>query len=150
MATMSTEEVLDVVRLKIGQAVDEIGGNAPFYPDDFILRNIKTANFELISLGIETAVVINPLAETITPDPELKIGMLLASGGASNIIKSDLLNRVKNGELGLSFSSGATSISTIQAAQQLKSVADDLGDWHSLLRSVFLSRDPNGILGRDQ
>lgn len=150
MATMSTEEVLDVVRLKIGQAVDEIGGNAPFYPDDFLLRNVKTANFELIALGIITGVLIDPLLETITPDPDLKIGMLLASGGASNVIKSDLLNRVKNGELGMSFSSGATSISTIQAAQQLRTVADDLGNWYNLLQSVFLSRDPNGVLGRDQ
>lgn len=146
---MTTEEVLEVVRQKIGQAIDEVGGNAPTYPDDFLLRCIKTVNFTLLVLGVVTNVTVDTTNNVITPDPSLPIGMLLASGGTVSVIKDDLLNRLKNGELGMSFSSGATTISTIQAATQLRGFADSLDNWYNTLLAAYMSGDPNMILGRD-
>lgn len=144
---MTTDEVLEVIREKIGQAVDEVNCNSPSYPDSFLLNYVKTANFSLTVLGISTGVTI--ASGAILPDPSIPIGMILAVKAAASVVKSDLINRVRNGELGLSFSSGASSISTIQAASTLRVVADGLFEEVRLLLTAYLSGDPNQVLGRD-
>jgi hypothetical protein len=74
--------------------------------------------------------------------------MLLASSAAAAIINDDVLNRLRNGELGLSFTSGATSISTNQAAINLKNSSQNLIMWKDLLLTAYLSGDPNAVLSR--
>lgn len=146
MASMTTEEVLQVIRERIGQAIQEVGGESPFYPDDFLLKYVKSANFTLLVLGVTTSVVVT--AGDIVPAPSIAIGMLLASAAAASIIGDDVLVRLRNGELGMSFSSGATSISTNQAAINLKSSSDNLNMWRDLLLTAYLSGDPNSVLAR--
>lgn len=145
---MTTDEVLDVVKEKISQAVLEVGGASPMYPDDFLLKSVKTANFMLTVLGVTTGVTVSTTA--ITPDPTIVIGMLLASAAAASLIEGDVLSRLRNGELGLSFSSGATSISTNQAAINLKGSSENLRAWYNLLLTAYLSGDPNSVLGRNE
>ena len=147
---MTTEEVLDVVKQRIGQAVAEIGGMAPTYSDDFLIRYIKSVNFELTVFGVITGVVVNSTTILITPDPSVDIGMLLAYGVAADLIGSDLLDRLRNGELGISFTSGASAISTNQAGLYLKQYANSLDRSYNGLLTAYLSRDPNTVLGRDQ
>ncbi|SRR5258705_3414615 len=148
--TMTTEEVLDVVRQRIGQAISEIGGNAPVYPDDFLIRYIKSINLELIVLGVKTNVDIDINTVVINPNPSIAIGMLLAYGVASSLVGSDLLDRLRNGELGISFTSGASAISTNQAGLYLKQYANFLYNSYNGLLTAYLSGDPNTVLGRDQ
>ena len=150
MAIMTTDEVLEVVRQRIGQAVGEIGGNAPTYPDDFLIKYVKSTNFELLVYGVVTGVTVDTIAVLITPDPTHDIGMLLAYGASADIIGSDLLDRLRNGELGISFTSGASAISTNQAGSYLKQYASGLHSAYDDLLAAYLSRDPNGVLGRDQ
>lgn len=145
---MTTDEVLDVIKQKIGQAIQEIGGDSPIYPDDFLLKYIKTANFTLTVLGIHTGV--NVSTTDITPEASIVIGMLLASSVAASVISDDVLIRLRNGELGLSFTSGATSISTNQAAINLKNSSEQLMLWRDLLLTAYLSGDPNSVLGRSE
>lgn len=144
---MNTSDILAVVRQKIGQAVDEIDCNSPTYPDSFLLSYVNTTNLILTSLGVQTNVVVS--GTTIVPDATVQIGLLLAFGAAASLIKSDLLKRLRNGELGLSFSSGATSISTNIASGQLKAIADEIKDSFEVLLTSYLSGDPNSVLGRD-
>lgn len=146
--TLTTDEVLGVVNQKIGQAISELGGNAPVYSREFILSYLKTINFELKVLGISTAVEVSN--SDISPDAALAIGMLLAYGAAASIIRSDLLDRVKNGELGVSFTSGASAISTNQAGLYLKQSATSLEGWYDRLLTAYLSGDPNSVLSRVQ
>lgn len=145
---MTTEEVLDVIKQKISQAIQEVGGEIPLYPDDFLLKFVKTANFHLSVLGVETGVVVGSVS--ITPDPSTIMGMLLASEAAASLIDSDVLSRLKNGGLGVSFSSGATAISTNQAAINLKGSSDNIRTWHSLLLTAYLSKDLNSVSGRNE
>lgn len=148
--SMTTQDVLDVVRQKIGQAVAEIGGNSIAYPDDFLIGYVKSTNLELTVLGVVTGVDVSTTTVLITPDPTVNIGMLLAYGAAASVIASDLIDRLRNGELGVSFTSGASSISTNQAGLFLKQSANALVSLYMSLLTVFLSRDPNAVLGRDQ
>lgn len=150
MANMTTDEVLEVVRQRVGQAIGEIGGNAPTYPDDFLIKYVKSANFELLVYGVVTSVTVDVSSVLITPDPTVAIGMLLAFGASADIIGSDLLDRLKNGELGISFTSGASAISTNQAGSYLKQYASGLKSEYDNLLAAYLSGDPNGVLGRDQ
>lgn len=143
---MTTDEVLDVIKERIGQAIQEIGGDSPTYPEDFLLRYVKSANFHLTVLGVTTGVVVSTVL--ISPDPSIPIGMLLASSAAAAIINDDVLSRLRNGELGLSFTSGATSISTNQAAINLKNSSENLVMWKNLLLTAYLSGDPNAVLSR--
>lgn len=147
---LTTEEVLEVIRQRIGQAIAEIGGMAPTYPDDFLIRYVKSINFELIVFGVTTGVEVDVNAVLISPDPSVDIGMLLAYGVAADIIGSDLLDRLRNGELGISFTSGASAISTNQAGLYLKQYANSLDRSYNGLLTAYLSRDPNAVLGRDQ
>ena len=146
---MSIQDVLDVVRQKIGQAVVEIGGNSLAYPDDFLIGYVKSTNLELSVFGVITGVEVDSLAVTITPSPSVNIGMLLAYGAAASIVGSDLIDRLRNGELGVSFTSGASSISTNQAGLFLKQSANVLTSLYNSLLTAYLSRDPNAVLGRD-
>lgn len=142
---MTTDDVLEVVRQGIGQAIEEIGCNTPTYPDDFLIRYVWKANLSLTVLGIVTNVTVDKTAVTITPDASTAIGMLLATFAAVSIIRDDILKRLRGGELGLSFTSGATSISTNQAAQYLKGAADSLENFAKLLMTSYLSGDPNTV-----
>ena len=146
MANMTTEEVLGVIRQNIGQAIQEVQGECPIYLDEFLLKYVMTANFTLQVLGVVTGVSVS--TTTISPDPSVAIGMLLASSASASIIGDDMLHRLRNGELGLSFSSGATSISTNQAAINLKGSAENLFTWRDLLLTAYLSGDPNAVLSR--
>jgi len=146
---MVTEEVLDVVRQKIGQAVQEIGGEAPSYGDSFLLRSVKTANFHLVTLGVVTGVLVDVVNNILVPDGvSIPIGMLLASAASASLIRDDLISRLRRGELGIAFSTGATTISTNQAAISLQAQADNIDRWHELLLTAYLSGDPNGVIQR--
>jgi len=146
---VNTEEVLDVVRQKIGQATQEIGGEAPSYGDSFLLRSVKTVNFHLVTLGVQTGVVVDITNDTLVPNSvSIPIGMLLSSAACASLIRDDLISKLRRGELGMAFSTGATTISTNQAAISLQAQADKLDRWHELLLTAYLSGDPNGVLQR--
>jgi hypothetical protein len=143
---VSTEEVLAVIEQKIGQAVGIIHGEPPLYSPEFLLTYVLTQNYELTTLGVTTGVTV--YSGSISPDPSTPIGMLLAYGAAAALVSDDLVNRLKGGELGLSFSTGATSISTIQAASTLKNFAAGLVRWKDILLTAYLSGDPNSVITR--
>ena len=147
---MDTDDILDVLRQKIGQVCQEINGEAPTYSELALLKYVKTINFNLITLGVVTGVTIDTVVnQTLIPNVvSIPIGMLLASGAAAGLIRDDLLNKLKRGELGIAFSTGATTISTNQAAISLNNAADILDDWHGLLLTAYLSGDPNGVIRR--
>lgn len=144
---MTTEEVINLVNQKVGQAVSELGGNTPIYSPEFILDYLKTQNWELEVMGVVTGVEVTT---SIIPDAATPIGLLLAYGAAASIIRDDLLDRLKNGELGISFTSGASAISTNQAGLYLKQSAHALDALYNKLLTQYMSKDPNGVLGRDQ
>lgn len=145
---MTLEEIFVIIRQRVGQAVADIGGEPPIYSDEFIVSYVKTANLELTVLGITTAVTVDDQAVTMSPDASTAIGMLLAYTAAVSIISDDMIYRLKNGELGLSFTSGATSINTNQAAGVLRDFAGTLVKRRDLLMSAYLSGDPSGVLSR--
>lgn len=138
---MTTADVLTIVRQRVGMSLAEIGIDYPPYSDTFLLSYVKTANYHLNGIGVTTGV--NVTTSDITPEPTDIIGLLIASTTAMWLIRDDMLNKLKDGELGISFSSGATSITSIQAAKSLETSADKIEDWHNLLLNVYLGGDPN-------
>jgi hypothetical protein len=148
---VTQEELLLIVKQKVGQAVAVINGEEPTYLDEFLLKYVKTVNFILFSLGIDTELVIDHTAKTITPDPfDDELGLLLAYGVASNLVGDDLVNKLHKGELGLSFTTGVTQITTNQAAITLKTSANALTSQFDLLVAAYLSGDPNAVNERLQ
>lgn len=145
---MTKAEVIRIIEQRIGQAIGQIGCDSPGYLDEFLLEYVKTSNFILQSLGVETAVTVDPSAETITPDPTDVIGLLLAYQSAATLIGDDLITRLKSGELGLSFSTGITDISTNQAAITLRTSANKLISDLELLMAAYFAGDPNSVVER--
>jgi hypothetical protein len=141
-------EVIRIIEQRIGQAIGQIGCDSPGYLDEFLLEYVKTSNFLLESLGAETGVTVDPAAETITPDPSDVIGLLLAYQSAATLIGDDLITRLKSGELGLSFSTGVTDISTNQAAITLRTSANKLISDYELLLTAYFAGDPNTVVER--
>lgn len=149
---MTTEELLEIIRQRIGQAVAEIGGENPQYLDSFLLRHVVTANFVLKSMGVTTGITsISPDSETITPSVlDDGVGVLLAYHAASSLVGNDLVNRLRRGEMGLSFTTGLTTITTNQAAITLRAVSDKIdADYRELLTRYFAD-DPNDLVERLQ
>lgn len=148
---MNTEDILEIIRERVGQVVQEIGGDPPTYPDEFLIKYVKTAVFHLTVLGIVVGATVDTTNVILVPDSvALPIGMLIGSFASASVISDDILKRLRSGELGLSFNSGATAISTNQAAINLKAAADSLKSWHSLLLTAYLSGDPNSVLSRTE
>ena len=94
--------------------------------------------------------VVDPALETITPVPADAIGLLLAYKASIIVLRGDLTKRVRLGELGVSFKSGATSITTTEATRSLGAGANKLADTFENLLTLYLSDDPNSILTRLQ
>ncbi len=147
---MTTAELLTIVQQFVGEAAAVLGGEAETYTDSFILEYVKTMNFILIMSDITTGVTIDPVTETITPDPVDAIGVLLAMKAAASIIGGDLLKKVRLGELGISFKSGATSITTSEAAKKLSDFSNGLKMKADHLEVMYLSDDPNSRFSRKQ
>ena len=147
---MTAAEVLTVIRQLVGEAAAVLDGELEFYSDSDLLEHVKTADFLLNAIGVVTALVIDPDAETITPDPADAIGLMLAYKGSIVLLRGDLTKRVRLGELGVSFKSGATSITTTEATRSLSMGANNLADTFENLLTLYLSDDPNSILTRLQ
>lgn len=140
---MTTAEFLLMVEQKIGQALAEVGGENPQYLGEFILQYAKTANFILKLDGIDTSLVFDPPNETITPQPiDDSHGTILACLTAASLIDDDLLNRLRSGEMGLAFRTGATEITTNQAAITLSATAKSLRALYERMRISYLSGEP--------
>jgi len=138
---MTTPDLLTIVRQRVGMTLAEIGVELPPYSDTFLLGYAKTVNYYLNGIGVATGVTVT--TADITPEPTNIIGLLLASATAMWLVRDDLLGKLGNGELGLSFSSGATSITSTQATKSLETSANKLEEWHNFLLTVYLSGDPN-------
>lgn len=148
---MLTSELLDIIRQRVGEVVAEIGGDNPKYLNETLLRYVKTANFVLSSYGITTALTIDPTSDTITPEPiDDAHGLLLAIYAASSLVADDMVYKLRTGELGLSFTTGATQITTNQAAITLKDAAKALRVEFNRLLTLYLAGDPNDVAERLQ
>jgi hypothetical protein len=146
-----TSELLDIIRQRVGEVVAEIGGDNPKYLNETLLRYVKTANFVLASHGITTGLVIDPTLDVISPEPiDDAHGLLLAIYSASSLVADDLLYKLRIGELGLSFTTGATQITTNQAAITLKDSSKVLRNEFNRLITLYLSGDPNAVVERLQ
>lgn len=147
---MTTDEVLTILRQRVGEAVALIDGDTPRYVDSFLLGYVKTVNFKLGLFGIDTELTVDPEGESISPDPTNVHGLLLAIGAASQLIGDDLVHRLNTGEMGLSFSTGATQITTNQAAITLRLSSNSVKKDFDLLLNAYLSGDPNDVIERLQ
>ena len=147
---MTTAEVLVIMRQLIGEVAAVLEGEIEFYDDTTLLSHVKTADFLLKSAGVVTAVVVDPVAETITPAPADAVGLLLSYKAAVLVLRGDLTKRVRLGELGVSFKSGATSITTTEAVRSLNTGTNNLTTAFETLLTLFLSDDPNSVFVRKQ
>ena len=147
---MTLSVILGIVKQKIGQALAEIDGENPEMLNSFLVSYLNTANITLIAYGVATGVTVDTDTDTLSAEPDDVIGLLLAFHAASNLIADDLANRVKNGELGISFKTGASEITTNQAAITLKSSARSIHKDYEMLLAAYLSGDPNSVIERLQ
>lgn len=147
--TMTTTDVLDVLKQKIGQAVADIDGTLPDYEDDFLLSYVKTVGFELTVLGIDPGITVDT-TNGLSAEVSIPIGMLLAIGAAADLVGDDLLVKLKSGQLGLSFRTALAEVTTNQAAIILNSSSLGLSRLYNLMITAYLSGDPNSVLIRAQ
>jgi hypothetical protein len=142
--------ILKIIKQKIGQAVAEIECEDPEYINSFLMHYIETANTTLNAFGIVTGITVDVDAESISAEATDAIGLLLAFHAASSLIADDLVNRLKTGELGISFKTGASEITTNQAAITLRTSARSVHHDFELLKDAYLSDDPNSVITRMQ
>ena len=149
---MTTSELTTLIRQLIGDAIAEVGGENPTFLTEFLLRYVVTSKYVITMLGVDaSAITVTPASESITPDPfDDEIGLMLAFHAAASIVGDDLVNRLRSGEMGLSFSTGLTQITTNQAAITLKTSSGRLDKKFRMLLTKYLSGDPNTVVERLQ
>ncbi|MBU8920977.1 MAG: hypothetical protein KOO63_03870 [Bacteroidales bacterium] len=147
---MTLAVIFKIIKQKIGQSLAEIDGEQQEMLNSFLIHYIETANSLLAAYGITTGVTVDTDAVSLSADPADAIGLLLAYQCASSLIADDLVNRLKNGELGISFKTGASEITTNQAAITLKASAHRINRDYETLLVAYLSGDPNSVIERFQ
>ena len=147
---MTLAVILKIIKQKIGQALAEIDGEQQELLNSFLIHYIETANFLLTAYGITTGITVDTDAESLSAEPTIAVGLLLAYQCAASLIADDLVNRLKNGELGISFKTGASEITTNQAAITLKASAHRIHKDYEMLMVAYLSGDPHSVIERLQ
>lgn len=116
---MTTDQVLDMLRRKIGE-VDLVASQLT---DEELLQVVSDSRdlmelqvlpgFASLAVGTEQDVA----GYGIVPDPSLAQGYILVLAATIAILKENYLSRLSRGELGVSWSSGLESESTISQAK---------------------------------
>lgn len=147
---MTNDQFIKIVEQKIGQAVAEIDGENPHFLPDHIRSFTETADLYLESHGIDTGLTI--VADSgIAPDPfDNILGLMLAYVTAASMVDDDLVQKVRSGQMGLSFRTAVSEITTNQAAITLTSSAKRLRSDADRLILLYLSGDPNSRVVRLQ
>jgi hypothetical protein len=117
---MTTEQVLNVVR----RLMNEVDITTSDLTDEEILAQMSDerdrfeieglTGFEDLAIGTDQT---EPTTYGIVPDAALDEGHLLALATAASILRAVYAAKVSRGELGISWSSGLESESTLQAGR---------------------------------
>lgn len=141
---MTGTDVLREVRRLLGEALVTLGDAAPVYSDAFIVEYLEGAALhgEAVSIFTDEFLVSvdSDDAVIITPEPANIDGLLLAAIAVSQIVSGDFVGQVKEGELGVSFSTGLESISTIEASRKISEAVQRTADRVRYLTMQKLSK----------
>ena len=128
---MTTEQVLR----KLRRLIDEVDQGVSVLTDEELLDVLaderdnlelgKVTGFEVLTVSSD---VTEPTTYGILPEASLtlELGTILAYKAAVAVLRQQFRARVNRGELGITWSSGLESESTLQAAREYKNAIDDL------------------------
>lgn len=135
---MNTTRVLETTRRWIAQT----DLTTSDYTDSELLEYMRDAK-ELMELrkvaGMEE-LTINPTVETITPDPTMEQGHMLALKTAYLVLDDEYRNKLFRGALGLSWRSGLEQESTINAEKAWRQTLTNLDEELEIL--ILVKRAP--------
>lgn len=121
---MTSDTIIKEVRVRLGDVDGIIDSAALDYTDAYLFHYVDASNNFLNSTRVITATYVVS-GTTISPEPSVLDGLLLASYSAYSLLSSDLSKKVRNGELGIRFKSGQDEISTVEAAKKIEETANE-------------------------
>lgn len=135
---MTVEELLEEIRQRLREPQEETVSTPYLYSDDDLYFAIRSALRNLDALGVE-------IEATFTLDGDLvgelttRQGILVSLWVAANLLRSDLTQKVRDGEMGVFWKEEQSVIDDRQAAAAFISAAKDLEDELRTLLTIALS-----------
>jgi hypothetical protein len=120
---MTMAEVLQAMRIQLGDALTPFGEAAPSYSDKVLAEFVRDAAQFCRATGIfsqdYTVEIPSAGPPTISPLPEMIDGLILGALSVENLLSGDLVTRARQGELGVRFETGMEVISTVEAGKHV-------------------------------
>lgn len=111
------------------------------YKDQDFVPQVRSAIRHLAARGVLVVAVMDTNGE-FTTDPAEKEGLLIALFVADRLLSGDLIQKLKDGELGIYFKSGVDIIDTRQAERAFGVAATRYrDDFQALLTMVLTDQD---------
>ena len=140
---MTSEGILKEVRRRIGDVdgmLDEL--TLDFY-DDFVFEYISSA-VDHLDVSLITTASYTVSGTTVSPDPSKIDGLLIASLAAKMILEGHVMSKVLSGSLGVRFTSGQDSISTVEAGKMITRYVETIGSYYRNMVMAKLAGSDSG------
>lgn len=138
---MTADEIFEEVRTRLNELQVNTVDRPWTYQLDQLVPHARSAMRGLRAKNIVLRPTMNAEG-VLSAEISDTLGVLIAAMTASRVVKGDLLQKLREGELGVVFKTGADSIDTTTAARALQSGADEMDmDVEALIAVALASLD---------
>lgn len=141
---MDKAELLEEIRGLLMEPQVETVEEPYHYPDDILIVQIRSAIRHLISLGVPIEVTVST-AGVFSDDLPDTHGLLVAYHVAMRLLRGDMIQKLKDGEMGVSFRAGRDVIDTKSAGYLFEGKADEYDLEYRVLLTNFLADEDGGV-----
>lgn len=142
---MNGVQILKEIRRRLNDVESVVSGLDFDHSDEYLFQFIASASniIDVYSVG-DSEYIVDEDALTISPEPSKIDGLLLATWAVSHFLDADISQKLRDGELGVSFVTGHDSISTIEAARRVKDISQKSRDEYESLVCQKLANKISG------
>lgn len=120
---MTKSDLFEEIRNLLRDAQVNTVSNPWLYSDEELTFQVRSAIRHLTVKGISLSAVMSSVG-ALSPEPTTEQGLLIALYVVARLLSGDLVHKLLQGELGVSYKSGPDSIDTKGAASEFSKAAD--------------------------
>jgi hypothetical protein len=120
---MTKAELFEEIRVRLREPQVSSEEDPFLYTDDELVIHVRSAlRWARVNRTISTDAEMAPDG-TLLPEPSEEVGVLVALRVASQLLRSDMINRLNSGQMGIYFRAGDNIVDTKTVATNFKAAA---------------------------